>query len=345
MLEALRDWQPPADWPALTTIDAHTGGEPLRIVTGGLPEIPGSTMIERRRYFRTHLDHVRQVLINEPRGHREMYGCVVTPPVTPGADFGVLFLHNEGYSTMCGHGIIAVATVAVETGFVAATGGETALAIDTPAGLVRARVLRPPGEPASVAFVNVPSFVAVRDATVDVAGVGGVRYDLAFGGAFYAYVEAAALGLQLVPEEHQRIIDLGMAIKRAVATATPPRHPDTDDLGFVYGTIFVGRALTPAAHSRNVCVFANGQVDRSPTGTGVSGRAAIHHARGELSPGVPLVIESLVGSRFEVRIVERTRVGPHEAVVPEVRGSASITGVHRFVVDPADTLPRGVFLG
>lgn len=347
-LPAALDWQPPADWTAITTLDAHTGGEPLRIVLAGWPELRGGTILARRRDARERLDALRTALMWEPRGHADMYGCIVTPPVSPEADLGVLFLHNEGYSSMCGHGILAVATALVETGAVAADGPAVALGIDTPAGLVRAtaHLAAEPAEGARVeraSFLNVPSFVAELDATADVPGLGGVRYDLAFGGAFYAYVDAAAVGVAL--DDVPALIRAGRAIKAAVASSRAIVHPEDDELGFLYGTVFVGPAEGAGAHSRNVCVFADGEVDRSPTGTGVSGRAAIHHARGELAAGERIEIESVIGTRFGVRVAETARFGPHAAVVPEVDGRAFLTGRHTFWLDPADPLVDGFLVG
>jgi proline racemase len=341
---ALRRWRPSDDRPVLTVIDAHAAGEPLRVVTGGWPPVPGSTMTAKRRHARAHLDHLRRALIFEPRGHADMYGAVLTDPTTPDGDLGVLFLHTEGWSTMCGHGVIALVTVLVETGAVAAAGPEAVVRLDTPAGRVVARARVDAGRVRSVAFENVPSFVVALDQTVEVPGLGTVRYDVAFGGAFYAYCEAAPLGLRLVPEEYRQVIAAGEAITRAVAARHTVRHPVDDELSFLYGTIFVGAPHTPGAHSRHVCVFAGTQVDRSPTGTGVSGRLALEHARGRLAPGAPLVVESLIGTRFAGRIVRTTTVGTIPAVVPEVEGSAFITGRAEFVLDPADPLREGFFL-
>ncbi len=337
-------WEPPADWMRITTIDAHAAGEPLRVVTGGFPPIPGETILARRRYVREHLDHLRRALMWEPRGHADMYGCLLSAPVTPGADLGVLFMHNEGYSTMCGHGIIALATVALETGMLPATRPETVIKMDTPAGLVTARAQLEGSRVTRVAFENVPSFVYARDQTVEVAGLGSVRYDVAFGGAFYAYCDAETLGLNLRPEEFRRLIETGMGIKRAVMAALPIRHPVESDLGFLYGTIFCGPAEGPGADSRNVCIFAEGEVDRSPTGTGVSGQVALEHARGRLAPGRPFVVESLIGTRFTGRLAHTTRFGPFEAVLPEIEGSATITGRHEFLIAPDDPLRDGFIL-
>jgi proline racemase len=337
-------WSPPPDWLRLTTIDAHAAGEPLRVVTGGCPEILGDTMLARRRYARETLDHLRTALLWEPRGHADMYGALLTPPVSPGADVGVLFMHNEGYSTMCGHGIIALVTVMLETGLVPMRWPETLVTIDTPAGPVHARAQIAGGRVQQVRFRNVPAFVVALDETVDVAGLGRLRYDLAFGGAFYAFVAASAVGLQCAPRDLAALVDAGTRIKAAIAAARRIVHPVDEDLGFLYGTIFVGPPAAPEAHSRHVCVFADGEVDRSPTGTGVSARLALLHARGELALDQTIVVESVIGTTFTGRIVETTTVGPYAAVVPEVGGRAFITGRHEFLVDPHDPLGRGFLL-
>ncbi|MEZ4768697.1 MAG: proline racemase family protein [Caldilineales bacterium] len=328
----------------ITTVDAHTAGEPFRVITGGFPELAGDTILARRRYAREHLDHLRRALMWEPRGHADMYGCIVTPPVTPGADIGVLFMHNEGFSTMCGHGIIGIATVALETGLLPAVRPETTLRIDTPAGLVTAHALLDGNLVRRVRFENVPSFVLALDRTLDVPGYGCVRYDIAFGGAFYAYVQAGDLGLRCTPADYRRLIEAGVAIKQAVTAAGPIPHPFEPDLSFLYGTIFIGPPEAPDAHSRNVCVFADGEVDRCPTGTGVSGRLALHHARGEVDIDQPIVVESIIGSRFSGRVLGATTFGPHAAVIPEVTGSAFITGHHEFLIDPDDPLRDGFLL-
>ncbi len=337
-------WTPPDDWPTITTIDAHTEGEPLRVVVSGYPALQGETILARRRHAKAHLDHLRTALMWEPRGHADMYGCLVTAPVTPEADFGVLFLHNEGYSTMCGHGIIAVTKVVLEAGLLPLHAPETRVRIDTPAGLVTAYARVENGHVASVYFPNVPSFVVALDETVEVPGLGSVRYDLAFGGAFYAYVQAADVGLTCTPEDFRPLIEKGRAIKRAVMASRPIEHPFEEDLNFLYGTIFIGPPERDGSHSRNVCIFAEGEVDRSPTGTGVSARAAIHHARGEIGIDEPIVIESIIGSRFTVRVTETTTFGPHAAVIPEVEGRAFITGRHTFCIDPDDPLRHGFIL-
>ncbi len=276
-------WTPPADWLSITTIDAHTAGEPLRIFTGGLPAIPGETILAKRAYAKQHLDHLRRATLWEPRGHADMYGAILTEPTTPDGHLGVLFLHNEGFSTMCGHGIIGLTQVGLETGLLTAeqmeihADGRVEIRIDAPAGRVTAFARRDAaGRVREVYFHNVPSFVYALDQTITVPGLGQVRYDVAYGGAFYAYCRADELGLELTPAAFRQLIDVGMRIKHAVMESLPLHHPVEADLGFLYGTIIVGAAENPAHHSRNVCIFADGEVDRSPTGTGVSGRAALH---------------------------------------------------------------------
>lgn len=333
----------PAGWPRITTIDAHAAGEPLRTVVDGGPTTDGETMLDRRRDLREYHDDVRTALVWEPRGHRDMYGAVLTDPPTPDGDVGVLFLTSEGYSTMCGHGIVALGTVLVETGVVPASTPSVTIAFDTPAGRVTATAHVDDGRVTEVAFENVPSFVVGLDRTVEVPGLGTVTYDLAYGGAFYAYCDAEPLDLSLTPGNADDIERAGMAIKRAVADADTVAHPHEDDLGFLYGTIF--REPTDAADSRNVCVFADGQIDRSPTGTGVSGRLAIRHARGELGVDEPFTVRSIVDTEFTGTVTRTTTCGPHDAVVPSVAGSAHITGRNELVLDPADPLGDGFVIG
>ncbi len=340
-IDKMRSWQIPGEHLQISTIDAHTGGEPLRIVISGLPPVQGQTMLEKRQFMAMKLDHLRRALMWEPRGHADMYGCLITEPVSPEADFGVLFMHNEGYSTMCGHGIIAVTTVAIETGFVNPSNASVVLKIDSPAGLIVASARIKSGRVTDVTFVNVPSFVQALDQQVDVPGIGKINFDLAFGGAFYAYVKASEAGVDLIPENYQEIIRKGMAIKHAVMKKMKPRHPFEQGLDFLYGTIFIDEPKNKNVHSRNVCVFAEGEVDRSPTGTGVSGRLAIQFARGEVKIGESLVIESILGSTFNCTVRKSIKMGDYSAVVPEVTGSAFITGKHTFVIDPNDSFKEG----
>jgi proline racemase len=343
-LAPMRKWKPPKDWVCITAIDAHTGGEPFRVIVGGFPEPSGETILAKRRWVKEHFDQLRTALMWEPRGHADMYGCILTPPVTPGADFGILFMHNEGYSTMCGHGIIAITKVVLETGLIAMKAPETTVRIDSPAGLVTAHARVSGGEVKSVYFHNVPSFVLAKDETVAVPGLGRVRYDIAFGGAFYAYVNAEDVELSCSPQDFRPLIEKGMAIKRAIMQNRTLPHPVEEDLSFLYGTIFIDMTPRDGVHSRNVCVFAEGEVDRSPTGTGVSGRLALHYARGEISIGDVIVIESIIGSRFSGRVIKATTFGEYPAVIPEVEGTAHICGRQEFLIDPSDPLKHGFIL-
>ena len=326
---------PPAGALRISTVDMHTGGEPLRIVADGLPELEGRTVLEKRRYFREHFDHLRTGLIFEPRGHADMYGAVLTRSAD--ADFDVFFLHNEGYSTMCGHAIIALTRFVIEAGLV----DKSDVSFNVPAGRIEARAHRVGGRILHTSFRNVPSFVYRRDEELRIEGFGNVRFDVAYGGAFYALVDAPALGLELAAAHYMRLIDAGRRIKRAVMEATPIDHPFERDLSFLYGTIFVGPPHDPDHHSRNVCVFADGEVDRSPTGSGVSARAALHHARGELAANETITIESILGSTMTVRVAATTTFGPYDAVVPEVSGTAHFTGRNEFWFDPEDPLANG----
>jgi trans-L-3-hydroxyproline dehydratase len=335
------NWTPSSGWLRITTIDAHAEGEPLRVITGGIDPPPGATILEKRRYARERLDGLRRTLMFEPRGHADMYGALVTEPVTPDGDLGVLFMHNEGWSTMCGHGIVGLTTVALETGMLSPR--ET-IKMDTPAGRVTARAKMEGGRVRRASFENVPAFAYALDETVEVPGLGAVRYDIAFGGAFYAYVDQHALRVELTATDFRPLIERGMAVKRAVMAAREIRHPFEPDLSFLYGTIVVGPALGPEAHSRNVCIFAEGEVDRSPTGTGVSGRVALEYARGRLKAGEPFVVESIIGTRFTGRVTQAAEFGGYPAVIPEISGRAWITGRHEFWVAPDDPLRDGFIL-
>ena len=335
-------WQPPAHWEKITTIDMHTGGEPLRVYTSGLPPIKGETVLEKRRYFREHYDYIRTGTLWEPRGHADMYGAIITPSVD--ADLDVFFLHNEGYSTMCGHAILALTKLVIETGLVRKEGREAELTFNVPAGQVQARAIIENGTVRESSFRNVPSFLYLQDQQIKVSGIGTVRFDVAYGGAFYAFVQADPLGLSLTAEDYSRLIDYGRRIKESVAQSFSIAHPFESDLSFLYGTIFTGPALEAGHHSRNVCVFADGEVDRSPTGTGVSARAAIHYAKGELQLNEKITIESILGSLMTVRAVAVTKFGPYDAVIPEVSGTASITGRNEFYFDPNDPFREGFIL-
>jgi proline racemase len=326
----------------ISTLDYHTAGEPLRILRQGTPAIPGDSMLEKRRFMQANHDDVRKLLMLEPRGHADMYGAVITEPVYPGSDCGVLFMHNAGYSTMCGHGIIALVTAGIEHKLFDITDTKS-IKIDTPAGLVEASAEISNGKAESVSFLNVPSFVqqVVRDISV---GERKLDATVAFGGAWYAYVDASDAGVELEPAHAPELISMGRQLKASVNSQCEIHHPDGDEeLNFLYGVIFVQRASSER-RSRNVCVFADGELDRSPTGTGVSGRAAIAYANGEISLGETLTIESILGTTFTVQCVAETRVGNLPAVLTRVKGQAYMTGEHQFTSDKRDPLQQGFFI-
>ena len=342
---AQQHFNAPEDWLQIKTIDMHTGGEPLRVILSGFPKLEGNSVLDYRNFIRDNYDYLRKALMHEPRGHADMYGCILVPPNDAEADFGILFLHNEGYSTMCGHAIIAISTLAIQMGWVEVIEPETKLLIDAPCGRITAFVKVQNEQVQSVYFHCVPSFVIGLARTVRVPKLGTVKYDLAYGGAFYAYVDATSLGLELVPENYSQLIQTGMAIKHAVmAVDKEIRHPFEADLSFLYGTIFIGGPISEGIDSRNVCIFAEGEVDRCPTGSGVSGRMPIHYARKEIALGEKMTIESITGSVFTGSIVREEQFGPHKAVIPQVEGTAFITGQHTFLIDPKDPFKDGFFL-
>ncbi len=325
------------------TIDMHTGGEPLRVLTNGLPEIKGKTILEKRRYFREQFDHIRTGTMWEPRGHADMYGAILTEPVTPDGDFGVFFLHNEGYSTMCGHAIIALTKMVLDMDIVKRKGEKVTLQIDGPPGRIISTAYRKQGLVERVIFRNVPSFVSIRQGRIQINDR-SLRFDLAYGGAFYAFIEADDMDLSLDTMFANHLIRMGSMIKKAVADNHEITHPFEEDLGFLYGTIFTAKAREKGHHSRNVCIFADGELDRSATGSGVSARAAIHYDRGELEPGQWITIESILGTTMQVRVAEVTSYGPYRAVVPEVSGTAHFTGRSEFWFDPDDPLKKGFII-
>lgn len=343
-LKKLLNWNPADDWIRIKTIDAHTAGEPLRIILDGIPEIKGNTILEKRIFVKENLDYLRTALMFEPRGHADMYGCIITPPVTDEADFGVIFLHNEGYSTMCGHAIIALTKISLQTGMISQEEPVTRIKIDTPAGLVTSFAKIKDGEIESVYFHNVPAFVFSKDQNIDVKNIGNVKFDIAFGGAFYAFVNADNLGISMMENNYRELIEKGMSIKNTIMEMFPVIHPYEEDLNFLYGTIFYGAPLNAEADSRNVCIFAEGEVDRSPTGTGVSARMALHFDKGEIKINEKMIIESIIGTKFTGKAVRKTKFGNYDAVIPEVEGSAYITGSNEFVIDPKDPLKNGFIL-
>ncbi|KOP71458.1 proline racemase [Lysinibacillus sp. FJAT-14745] len=325
-----------------TTIDLHVSGEPLRIITGGLPEIKGETQLERRAYCMEHLDHIREVLMYEPRGHDGMYGCIITPPATQGADIGVLFMHNEGWSTMCGHGVIAVVTMAIETGMIEVKDKNDKLIIDCPCGPVTAYAKCSGTKVESVSFENVPSFVYKKDFPINIDGH-EFDVDISYGGAFYAVVNSEKVGLQVNNKDLWDLQVSGDKIKHYIESQIEVKHPYEDITG-IYGVIFSDKPKDSNADLRNVTIFADKQVDRSPCGSGTAARAATLYERGVLREGGSFIHESITDGQFAGEVLSLTTVEEFKAVIPKVTGNAFITGFHQFVISPDDPLNRGFLL-
>ncbi|TKT74873.1 proline racemase family protein [Aquamicrobium sp. LC103] len=326
----------------LTVVDMHTGGEPLRIVTGGYPPLPSGTILEKRAYVRDNLDHLRRVLMFEPRGHFDMYGALLVEPNLAGADIAVLFMHNEGYSTMCGHAILALGRYAVDEGLVEVREPVTTVNIECPCGMVVASVEVREGKAGAVSFESVPAFLFARDQRVVLEGYGQVGFDIAYGGAFYALADCRQFGLEFGRDPVRAFADAATLLTETLKTSFRLSHPDHDDLAFLYGTILTdGHDGSGGRASRNVCVFADAQVDRSPTGSGVTARIAAMHAKGEVIIGETRLFESIVGSRFEGSVADETRAGDHTAVVARVAGRAWYSGRAEFIVEDDDPLREG----
>jgi proline racemase len=330
------------------TTDYHTAGEPFRIVTAGAPEVPGATVRERREHARrdAEAETLRRLLCHEPRGHADMYGCLTVAPDDAGAALGALFWHKDGWSTACGHGTIALGAWAVETGLAAAAAdGETEVAIDVPSGRVGARVRCAGGAVEAVTFRNVPAYVLAREVPVDTS-FGRLAVDVAYGGAIYASLPAAAAGLSVTPGRYAELIALGREVKAALEGTELARHPSDDRLSGIYGTILFDDLGDGAEgpRQRNATVFADGEVDRSPCGSGTSARVALLAAQGRLAAGAVLTHESIVGTAFRARAVADVVADGRDSVVSEVEGAAYRTGEHRFVLDPRDPVGTGFVL-
>ncbi|RKT07450.1 proline racemase [Streptomyces sp. 3211.6] len=325
-------------------VDSHTEGMPTRVITGGVGVIPGATMAEKRLHFIEHMDHVRTLLMYEPRGHAAMSGAILQPPTRPDADFGVLYIEVSGLLPMCGHGTIGVATVLVETGMVPVVEPVTTVRLDTPAGLVSVDVHVEDGAATAVTLTNVPSFSVGLDLKAEVPGFGQVTYDLAYGGNFYAFVELDALGLPFDRARKDDLIAAGLAVMDAVnASPDRPVHPENPSISGVKH-VYLAAPGSDARRSRHAMAIHPGWFDRSPCGTGTSARMAQLHARGLLPLDTDFVNESFIGTEFTGRLTARTTVGGRPAVVPTVTGRAWITGTAQYFLDPSDPFPGGFLL-
>ncbi|MER8682608.1 proline racemase family protein [Mesorhizobium sp. M1405] len=329
----------------LTVVDMHTGGEPLRIVTGGYPNIPKGTILEKRAYVRDHLDHLRKILMFEPRGHYDMYGALLVEPDLPGADLAVLFMHNEGYSTMCGHAIVALGRYAVDERLVAPREPLTTVNIEAPCGLISAAVEVRDGKAGAVSFESVPAFLFARDRQIELPGYGPVGFDIAYGGAFYALADCRQFGLEFGRNRVRDFVDAATALTNKLKAELPLSHPDHADLAFLYGTILTdGQDAFSDTPTKNICVFAEAEVDRSPTGSGVTARLAAMHAKGQIEIGRTRLFESIAGSRFSGAVALTATAGPHDAIIARVGGRAYYSGRAEFIVEDDDELGRGFLL-
>ena len=327
-----------------SVIDTHTGGEPTRTVIGGLPYIPGKTIIDKMKYLQENMAWVRTALMFEPRGHNVMSGVILTEPTHPDADIGVIFIETGGYLPMCGHDTIGVSTALVETGMVKVNEPVTHITLDTPAGLTRVRVEVDKGVAKSVTFRNIPSFVFAKDVIVDAPKFGKIRMDVSYGGNVYAILSADSVGIEIAPENASEIIQKGRVIRDAVNAQVKIQHPERSFIDSCTHVEFYGKPTAPGAHVKNAVFFANSGVDRSPCGTGTSAKVATLYTKGELKLNEEFVHESIIGSIFKARAVEETKVGPYQAIVPEVTGRAYIMGIHQIFIDPDDPHKHGFLL-
>ena len=342
--EKLLNWKKPPDWIQIDTLDTHTAGEPLRIILDGFPSLKGETVLEKRSYLKNNYDNLRSLIMSEPRGHRDMYGALLVSPNTKESDLGVIFMHNNGYSTGCGHAVIAIAKVIFEIEKFKSNIFKGYLNMDVPSGKIRAEAIIENNDLIGVRFKNVDSFVCKLDGELIIDGLGKVKYDLAYGGAYYAVVKAEDVGLKCKSMYQDVLIDVGMKIKRAIEKSGDLLCPQQGKPFYLYGTIFTDVPEDQNNHSRNVCIFANGQIDRSPTGTGVSARAAIMYERGEINLNEELIIESIIGSTFKVSISETNGEGLLKKVIPNVIGDAFITAKNSYFLDPKDPYRNGFLI-
>ncbi|XP_067239757.1 trans-L-3-hydroxyproline dehydratase isoform X2 [Chanodichthys erythropterus] len=337
---------PPHSGSVLSVVDMHTGGEPLRIILSGYPEVKGDTVLAKRRYVREHLDHLRKVLMFEPRGHYDMYGALLVRSELAEADLGVLFMHNEGYSTMCGHAVIALGRFAVDYGLIKApTSPETQINIHCPCGLVKAFTQYSDGKTGAVRFLSVPAFAFATDVSVSVPGYGSITVDISYGGALYAFVSAEKFGLDVSKSKTRDLVDAATAVSDAVKSQVKLYHPVSEDLAFLYGTILTdGKDAYSEEPTANVCVFADAQVDRSPTGSGVTARIALQYHKGLIGLNQTRSFQSGATGSVFTGTAKETMCGDFRAVVVEVKGHAHYSGVASFTQESDDPLSRGFLL-
>ncbi|MEZ7740358.1 proline racemase family protein [Gemella sanguinis] len=333
----------------ISVIDTHTAGEAARLVTAGVPKIPGKDIVEKKQYLIDNLDDLRKSVMFEPRGHQDMFGAFLLPPTKEEADFALIFMDTGGYLNMCGHNTIAAVTAAVETGMVDVEEGATEkeVVVETPAGLIYATAkLKDNGAKVKeVSFKNVESFLYKRDLELDVEGVGHIKFDISFGGSFFCILSADQLGLEVKPENASKLKEAGLKIRDAVNANVEIQHPTLSHIKSVDLVEIYDKPSHPEATYKNVVVFGDGNIDRSPCGTGTSAKLATLYAKGELKPGEPFVYESILGTLFKGRIVEERKLADFDAIIPEITGSGYILGFSNYVYDPDDALTYGFLLG
>ncbi len=330
------------------TIDSHTMGEATRIVYDGFPELPGKTMMEKKQYLEEHFDNYRRALMLEPRGHKDMFGALITAPVHPEADLGVIFMDSGGYLNMCGHGSIGTASMAVETGLIKAREPVTDVNLDVPSGIIRTKVFVRNSKAESVSLLNVPSFLYKEDCSLNVMYQGGgeqtLKFDIAFGGSFFALVDADEIGLELTPENVEKITCLGMALRSRINEVIPVKHPFLDIAAVDLVEFYSMHTQNPKADLRNCVIFGGAQADRSPCGTGTSAKMAALYAKGKLGIDEVFTYESITGALFRGRVVSEVKLGDQKAIIPEITGSAYITGMNTWILDDEDPLEDGFLL-
>lgn len=329
---------------SIHAIDSHTAGEATRVVVGGIPNIKGSNMPEKKQWLEDNLDHIRTAIMLEPRGHNDMFGSILTQPTNPEADYGIIFMDGGGYLNMCGHGTIGAMTIAVETGMVEVCEPVTNIVQEAPAGIIRGEVFVENGKAKKVSFKNVPAFLYKKDQEVELPGYGKIKFDISFGGSFFAIVKADQIGVDIVPENAGILNKLGMQLRDIINNEIPVVHPEMPHIHTVDLVEWWSETDTEGATLKNCVVFGQGQVDRSPCGTGTSAKIATLYARGELKEGEKFVYESILGTLFEGEIVGTAKVGEFDAVIPKISGSAYITGFNHFVIDDEDPVKYGFIL-
>lgn len=328
----------------IQVVDSHTAGQATRIITGGIPILKGKTMMEKKQYLADHYDYIRSSAMLEPRGHADMFGALLTEPTDPKADMGMIFLDGSGYLNMCGHGTIGVATVLVETGMVDVIEPYTDIILEAPAGLVKVRVKVENHQAKEVSFINVPAFLYQKDVYAEIPDLGGITFDIAFGGSFFAIVKDSQLGIEINTENMDKNIRIALQFLRYVEKNIEVQHPLLPEINKIELVEIYGKPKSQDADVQNMVVLGEGEVDRSPCGTGTCAKLATLHARGELNIDQEFIHESVLETKFRGKILENTKVGQYDAIIPLITGQAYITGFNHLVINPEDPLKYGFYI-